>query len=163
MATKSYEFDLWAAKDNDGLLYCYCSKPEKSEEYGMYTESKDLDYDDINSGGLLKDSLSSFAKELNLTNINEPYKFKAKLIFEDLPDNPDNPDNLESDNINNQKQEIMPENNQTPLAKAQEVVYTQTDCVLLSKEEYQELCKYKGLYLDLKGSIEQISNTFKDK
>ena len=40
--------------------------------------------------------------------------------------------------------------------KAQEAVWYNTDCKLLTKEEYEELCRYKALYLDLKGSLEGI-------
>lgn len=63
----------------------------------------------------------------------------------------------------NQKQEIMPENSQTPLEQAKAAVHFHNDCKLLTKEEYEELCKYKSLYLDLKGSINNIINQFKDK
>ena len=45
--------------------------------------------------------------------------------------------------------------------KAQEAVWYNTDCKLLTKEEYEELCKYKALYLDLKGSLEGIVKDFK--
>ena len=57
----------------------------------------------------------------------------------------------------------MPENSQTPLEQAKAAVHFHSDCKLLTKEEYEELCKYKGLYLDLKGSINKIMNQFKDK
>lgn len=46
------------------------------------------------------------------------------------------------------------------IKKAQEAVYN-TDCKLLTKEEYEELCRYKALYLDLKGSLEGIVKDFK--
>ena len=45
------------------------------------------------------------------------------------------------------------------IKKAQEAVWYNTDCKLLTKEEYEELCKYKALYLDLKGSLEGIVKT----
>lgn len=45
--------------------------------------------------------------------------------------------------------------------KAKQAVYYNSDCVLLSKGEYQELCKYKGLYLDLKGEITKIAEAWK--
>lgn len=45
--------------------------------------------------------------------------------------------------------------------KAQEAVWYNTDCKLLTKEEYKELCRYKALYLDLKGSLEGIVRNFK--
>lgn len=48
-----------------------------------------------------------------------------------------------------------------PLAEAKQAVYYHSDCVLLTKEEYQELCKYKGLYLDLKGEITKIAESWK--
>lgn len=47
------------------------------------------------------------------------------------------------------------------IKKAQEAVWYNTDCKLLTKEEYEELCKYKALYLDLKGSLEGIVKNFK--
>lgn len=47
------------------------------------------------------------------------------------------------------------------IKKAQEAVWHNTDCKLLTKEEYEELCKYKALYLDLKGSLEGIVKDFK--
>lgn len=47
------------------------------------------------------------------------------------------------------------------IKKAQEAVWYNTDCKLLTKEEYGELCKYKALYLDLKGSLEGIVKDFK--
>ena len=51
----------------------------------------------------------------------------------------------------------------TPLERAKQVVYYHSDCILLTKDEYQELCKYKGLYLDLQGSISKIVEEFKEK
>ena len=159
MATKVFEYNLWAAKDDDGSIWSYCSEPKKDED-GNYHESDTHDSGNIKSGAFLKDIVNRLSIKLNLIDLKEPYKFKAKLIFEGLPDNPDNP---ESDNINNQKQEIMPENNQTPLEQAKAAVHFHSDCKLLTKEEYEELCKYKGLYLDLKGSINNIMNQFKDK
>lgn len=51
----------------------------------------------------------------------------------------------------------------TPLERAKQVVYYHSDCVLLTKDEYQELCKYKSLYLDLQGSISKIVEEFKEK
>lgn len=42
------------------------------------------------------------------------------------------------------------------ITDAKQAVYYHSECVLLEKDEYQELCKYKGLYLDLKGSLEGI-------
>lgn len=47
------------------------------------------------------------------------------------------------------------------IKKTQEAVWRNTDCKLLTKEEYEELCKYKALYLDLKGSLERIVKDFK--
>lgn len=47
------------------------------------------------------------------------------------------------------------------IKKAQEAVLYNTDCKLLTKKEYEELCKYKALYLDLKGSLEGIVKDFK--
>lgn len=47
------------------------------------------------------------------------------------------------------------------IKKAQEAVWYNTDCKLLTKEEYEELCRYKALYLDLKGSLEGIVKDFK--
>lgn len=37
------------------------------------------------------------------------------------------------------------------------------DCILLTKEEYQELCKYKGLYLDIIGHIKTVIKEFEEK
>lgn len=156
MATKVFEFDLWAAEDGDLSVWGYCSKPIKDENEN-YHESDTHDSGNIKSGAFLKDIVNRLSRKLNLIDLKEPYKFKAKLIFEGLPDNP------ESDSINNQKQEVMPENSQTPLEQAKAAVHFHSDCKLLTKEEYEELCKYKGLYLDLKGSINNIMNQFKDK
>lgn len=47
------------------------------------------------------------------------------------------------------------------IKKAQEAVWCNTDCRLLTKEEYEELCRYKALYLDLKDSLEEIVKDFK--
>lgn len=47
------------------------------------------------------------------------------------------------------------------IKKAQEAVWYNTDCRLLTEEEYKELCRYKALYLDLKGSLEEIVRNFK--
>lgn len=60
---------------------------------------------------------------------------------------------------------LKEENNtqNTPLERAKQVVYCHSDCVLLTKEEYQELCRYKSLYLDLQGSISKIVEEFKEK
>lgn len=60
---------------------------------------------------------------------------------------------------------LKEENNtqNTPLERAKQVVYCHSDCVLLTKEEYQELCRYKNLYLDLQGSISKIVEEFKEK
>lgn len=44
---------------------------------------------------------------------------------------------------------------------AKQAVYYHSNCVLLTKEEYQELCKYKGLYLDLKGEITKMAESWK--
>lgn len=51
----------------------------------------------------------------------------------------------------------------TPLERAKQVVYYHSDCVLLTKEEYQELCKYKGLYLDIMGHIKTAIKEFEEK
>lgn len=59
------------------------------------------------------------------------------------------------------EKENKPQN--TPLERAKQAVYYHSDCVLLTKEEYQELYKYKGLYLDLQGSISKIAEEFKEK
>ena len=60
---------------------------------------------------------------------------------------------------------LKEENNtqNTPLERAKQVVYCHSNCVLLTKEEYQELCRYKSLYLDLQGSISKIVEEFKEK
>lgn len=50
----------------------------------------------------------------------------------------------------------------TPLERAKQVVYCHSDCVLLTKEEYQELCKYKGLYLDIIGHIKTAIKEFEE-
>jgi hypothetical protein len=47
------------------------------------------------------------------------------------------------------------------IKKAQEAVWYNTGYKLLTKEKYEELCKYKALYLDLKGSLEGIVKDFK--
>lgn len=49
------------------------------------------------------------------------------------------------------------------ITNAKQAVYYHSECVLLGKDEYQELCKYKGLYLDLKGSLEGVVNVFSSK
>lgn len=51
----------------------------------------------------------------------------------------------------------------TPLERAKQVVYYHSDCILLTKEEYQELCKYKGLYLDIIGHIKTVIKEFEEK
>lgn len=51
--------------------------------------------------------------------------------------------------------------NPSPFEKAKQAVYYHSDCILLTKEEYQELCKYKGLYLDLKGEITKMAELWK--
>lgn len=60
-----------------------------------------------------------------------------------------------------EKEENKPQN--TPLERAKQAVYYHSDCVLLTKEEYQELCKYKGLYLDIIGHIKTAIKEFEEK
>lgn len=47
------------------------------------------------------------------------------------------------------------------LSSAKMAIYYNTDCVLLTKEEYTELYKYKGMYKDLKGSLDKLISEFK--
>lgn len=47
------------------------------------------------------------------------------------------------------------------LESAKEAVFLNTNCVLLTKGEYTELCKYKGMYKDLKGSLNKLMSEFK--
>lgn len=56
--------------------------------------------------------------------------------------------------------ENKPQN--TPLERVKQVVYCHSDCVLLTKDEYQELCKYKGLYLDIIGHIKTVIKEFEE-
>lgn len=49
---------------------------------------------------------------------------------------------------------------QADIQIAQMVVRNHTECILLTKEEYNELAKYKGLYLDLAGSLETLTKQF---
>lgn len=60
-----------------------------------------------------------------------------------------------------ENEENKPQN--TPLERAKQAVYYHSDCVLLTKEEYQELCKYKGLYLDIIGHIKTAIKEFEEK
>lgn len=60
-----------------------------------------------------------------------------------------------------ENEENKPQN--TPLERAKQVVYYHSDCILLTKEEHQELCKYKDLYLDLIGHIKTVIKEFEEK
>lgn len=45
---------------------------------------------------------------------------------------------------------------------SKQVVHEHTNCVLLTKEEYSELCLYKRMYKDLKGSIDKLISEFNE-
>lgn len=55
--------------------------------------------------------------------------------------------------VNNKKKEAI----QT----AKNAVWYHTECVLLTKDEYEELKKYKAAYKDLQGSLSNLIEQFK--
>ena len=75
MATKVFEFDLWAARDDDdNSLWIYLSEPKKEND-GYYIANEESSYTLIN--GFLQDTITQFQQdnitqfqeELNLTNV----------------------------------------------------------------------------------------------
>lgn len=121
MATKEFQKDIWIARDLDESLWGFFSKPEKNEN-GDYFSRKEDPYDRMFEH-LCNKKLTDLQEELNLTNIEEPYKIKVTIIFEDLPD------------VNKAGLPYRPET----LKKAANVVREYTDCLLITKYELSEL------------------------
>lgn len=93
MATKVFQKDIWVARDDDKSLWSFLAKPIKNKEKGAYFYKNFdafLKEDNILFVSCLyHQNLTNIQKELNLTNINKPYKIKVKIIFENLPDSSD--------------------------------------------------------------------------
>lgn len=130
MATKVFQKDLWVARNDDESIWSFLAEPIKDEKEGAYFY-KDFDTflklkkeDNIPLiGCLYNKDLTNIQKELNLTNIKEPYKIKVTVVFEDLPD------------VDKAGLPCRPE----MLQKAANVVREYTDCLLITKYELSEL------------------------
>lgn len=146
MATKVFEHDLWIARDKNNSLWSFLEEPAKSKEEGIYyCKNDEFTKNDMPFISCLHNrNLTDIQKELNLTNINEPYKIKVKLIFEDLPD-------IDKAGLPYRSEMLQ---------KAAYAVYEHTDCLLVTKSEISELKarirdleQIKEAYFDLKTEL----------